>query len=74
MPIPMTSREIADDLTVRIRSGEYEPGSRLPILRELSELYSVSISTIQRALELTRERGYTVGSQGRGIYVVDKLP
>lgn len=71
MPIPMSSRQIADDLTARIRSGEYTPGEKLPTLREMAELYSVSISTIQRALELTRERGLTIGRAGAGVYVAD---
>lgn len=71
MPIPMSSRQIADDLSDRIRAGEYPAGSRLPTLRELAELYSVSVSTIQRALELTRDRGLTVGRAGSGLYVAE---
>ncbi|WP_036374337.1 GntR family transcriptional regulator [Micromonospora sp. ATCC 39149] len=71
MPIPMSSRQIADDLTARIRSSEYPPGSKLPSLRELADLYSVSVSTIQRALELTRDRGLTVGRAGAGVYVAE---
>ncbi|WP_330438845.1 winged helix-turn-helix domain-containing protein [Micromonospora sp. NBC_00821] len=71
MPIPMSSRQIADDVSDRIRAGEYPAGSRLPTLRELAELYSVSVSTIQRALELTRDRGLTVGRAGSGVYVAE---
>ena len=71
MPIPMTSRQIADELTARIRSREYAPGVQLPSLRELADLYSVSVSTIQRALELTKDRGLVVGSPGRGLFVVE---
>ncbi|MEU6204617.1 winged helix-turn-helix domain-containing protein [Micromonospora musae] len=71
MPIPMSSRQIADDLSARIRSGEYVPGEKLPSLKELAELYSVSISTIQRALELTRDRGLTIGRAGSGIYIAE---
>ncbi|MFF3866130.1 GntR family transcriptional regulator [Micromonospora sp. NPDC001898] len=74
MPIPMSSRQIADDLTARITAREYKPGTKLPSLRELSDLYSVSVSTIQRALELTRDRGLTVGRAGSGVYVVDEPP
>ncbi|WP_405107949.1 GntR family transcriptional regulator [Micromonospora sp. NBC_01405] len=74
MPIPMSSRQIADDLTARISGREYKPGTKLPSLRELSDLYSVSVSTVQRALELTRERGLTVGRAGSGVHVVDEPP
>jgi GntR family transcriptional regulator len=65
----MTSRQIADDLAARIESGEYPAGSQLPSIRELAELYSVSASTIQRALIHTHARGLTVGQSGRGIFV-----
>ncbi|KIR65868.1 MULTISPECIES: GntR family transcriptional regulator [Micromonospora] len=74
MPIPMSSRQIADDLTARINAREYQPGTKLPSLRELADLYSVSVSTIQRALELTRDRGLTVGRAGSGVYVADEPP
>ena len=70
-PIPMSSRQIADDLTSRIRAGQYPPGEKLPSLRELAGTYAVSVSTIQRALELTRDRGLTVGLAGRGVFVAD---
>jgi GntR family transcriptional regulator len=74
MPVPLSYREIADDLTGRIRAGEYPPGSRLPTLRELADLYSISVSTVQRALSLVEDRGLIVSPQGRGIFVVDELP
>lgn len=69
MPIPMSARAIADDLSDRIRTREYQRGERLPSLREFAEMYSVSVSTIQRALELTKDRGLVVSSQGRGLFV-----
>lgn len=74
MPVPMSARQIADDLSDRIRAREYTLGSKLPSLRELAGLYSVSVSTIQRALELVKDRQLVEGSPGRGIFVVDKLP
>ena len=74
MPVPPSSRDIADDLTARIRAGEYPPGSKLPTLRDLAAMYSVSVSTIQRALDRVEERGLIVSSQGRGTFVVDDLP
>ncbi|AYF26955.1 MULTISPECIES: winged helix-turn-helix domain-containing protein [Micromonospora] len=72
MPIPMSSRQIADDLTARIRGHEYQAGEKLPTLKELADLYSVSVSTIQRALELTRDRGLTIGRPGAGVYVAEQ--
>ncbi|SCF42887.1 regulatory protein, gntR family [Micromonospora matsumotoense] len=55
------------------RPHPYPPGSKLPSLRELADLHSVSVSTIQRALELTRDRGLTVGRAGAGVYVTEGL-
>lgn len=69
---PHTSyRDIADDLTDRIRRGEkgHQPGDMLPSLSELANLYSVSVSTAARAMGLLRDRGLTVGAQGKGVYV-----
>jgi len=73
MPVPMTNAQIANDLADRIRRGEYPPGSQLPTYAELADMYSVSISTIQRALERLKERGLIYGSQGRGLFVADPV-
>lgn len=72
VPVPMTNTQIADDLAERITRGEYPAGSRLPRLGELADMYGVSVSTVQRALDRLKERGLVIGSQGRGLYVVDQ--
>ena len=69
MPVPMTNVQIADDLADRIRRGEYPAGSQLPTMAELARIYSVSVSTVQRALERLKERGVVVGAPGRGLFV-----
>lgn len=71
-PERLTYREIADDLEARIASGEYPPGSPLPSYRQLSEMYSVSVTTAQSAMRLLRDRGLTESVLGRGTFVVDK--
>lgn len=71
MPIPMTNSAIADDLAERIGRGEYPPGTQLPRLAELAAMYSVSVSTVQRATDRLKERGLIVGSQGRGLFVAE---
>lgn len=68
--IPPTVREIAADLTDRIKSGEYPPGTRLPPARELADLYGVSVASVQRATTLLHERGLTIGRPGLGVYVL----
>nr|MDT0661624.1 winged helix-turn-helix domain-containing protein [Micromonospora sp. DSM 115978] len=74
MPVPMGFRAIAVDLQERIEKGEYEPGARLPSYPELATLYSVSVSTAQRAVGLLIERRWVVSSPGRGLFVPDELP
>ena len=72
MPIPTTGyREVADDLCARIQSGEYAAGTRIPSYSELAKLYSVSVTTIQRAILVLQAQGLLVGVQGRGVYVAE---
>lgn len=48
--------EIADDLRIRILSGELTPGSQLPTQVELMAAYKTTLMTIRRAIdELVRE-------------------
>jgi GntR family transcriptional regulator len=69
MPVPMSYREIAEDLAARIKAGEYKPGEMLPSYAGLADLYSVSRSTASRVYSITNDRGITVGSPGRGVFV-----
>lgn len=68
-PRRQSSREIADDMTTRIRSGEYPPGGELPSAAKIGEIYSVSKGTGERVLVLLRDRGLTVGVPGVGTFV-----
>ncbi|HEU5108998.1 MAG TPA: winged helix-turn-helix domain-containing protein [Micromonosporaceae bacterium] len=69
MTIPLNYRGIADDIAARIATGEYPPGAKIPSYSKLASLYSVSISTAQRAVMVLQERGLVVGAQGRGVFV-----
>ncbi|HEU4425292.1 MAG TPA: GntR family transcriptional regulator, partial [Pilimelia sp.] len=51
---------------------EYPPGSKIPSYSQLASLYSVSISTAQRAVIVLRERGLVQGAQGRGVFVRER--
>jgi GntR family transcriptional regulator len=69
----MTYRQIAEDLTRRIEAGEYaSTGGKLPSYKELADLYSVSVASIQRAIGLLNDRGTTVGVSGVGVWAADK--
>jgi DNA-binding GntR family transcriptional regulator len=69
MTVPLSYRGIANDIAERIAIGEYPAGSKIPSYRQLSELYSVSISTAQRAVMALEERGVVIGVPGRGVFV-----
>jgi GntR family transcriptional regulator len=69
MTIPLNYRGIADDIAARIATGEYPPGAKIPSYSQLAELYSVSVSTAQRAVMVLRERALVTGVQGRGVFV-----
>lgn len=69
MPVKLTYRQIADDLTERIRRGQYKPGEQLPSYTELAGLYSVSLATVARAYALLRDRGTVESAAGRGMFV-----
>lgn len=71
MPEHLTFRGIADDIADRIRRGEYPPGGQLPSTTALADLYSVSRSTVVRAVGLLHDRGLIRGEQGRGMYVAE---
>lgn len=70
----LTYMEIADDLQARIRAGEYAPGGRLPSYAQLAVLYSVSVSTAQRAITVLRVRGAVEGDPGVGVFVAEDAP
>jgi DNA-binding GntR family transcriptional regulator len=62
-------RQVADDLTADIRSGELPPGARLPSEVELAEIYGVARVTIRRAVAELRKDGLVVVVHGRGTFV-----
>ncbi|MBS1701113.1 MAG: LacI family DNA-binding transcriptional regulator [Armatimonadetes bacterium] len=64
-----TWREISDHIKNRIDSGEFNFGQKLPREAELGEEYSVSRSTIHRALELLESLGYVESRKRGGTYV-----
>jgi DNA-binding transcriptional regulator YhcF (GntR family) len=71
MPIRLTARQIADDLAVRIATGEYAPGARLPTYRELHDLYSIGVTTAAKVYALLQDRGIAVGYAGVGVFVAE---
>jgi len=66
-------RQLADLLRSAIERGEYAPGSVLPSEPELSQRYSVSRPTINRAVSILRSQGLVRVDRGRGT-IVREIP
>lgn len=61
--------QIAAYLRDRIINGDFEPGAKLPSLRQLEAQFGVAANTVRAAIAtLTRER-LVISEQGRGVIV-----
>ena len=63
---------VADDIRLKIESGDYPPGHKLPTLDELAETYQCSLAVIRRALDLLRHQGLVVTIHGKGSFVRER--
>ncbi len=64
-----TYEEVAEYLKGQIVSGIYQPGDRLPSLRELGEMLGVGQSTVREAVSSLKTMGLVVIRQGEGTFV-----
>ena len=65
-------RQIVDQLAELIRSGQLEPGSRLPSVRDLASELMVSLITTRRAYADLEAADLIVRRQGHGTFVADE--
>jgi DNA-binding transcriptional regulator YhcF (GntR family) len=63
------SSQIARQLAREIRAGRWEPGERLPSVRELKVSIGVAFNTILRAYAELVRSGLAYSVPGRGVYV-----
>ena len=59
---------VADQLSERLRQGEWRPGERLPTEHQLSDHYGVSRPTLRSALGQLESLGLTVTRHGLGTF------
>jgi GntR family transcriptional regulator len=62
-------RQLAEILVGRIKSGQYQPGQRIPTESELVEEFELARSTVRRAVGVLRESGLVHTVPQRGTYV-----
>lgn len=63
---------ISEQLREQIESGRYEPGERLPSEFDLGERFSVSRTTVRRAISNLIQQGLVTTQQGKGIFVAER--
>lgn len=60
--------QVADDLKSRILRMDFGSEGRLPNFKDLTEEYSVSMSTIKKSMQLLNDQNLVVSRVGRGTY------
>jgi GntR family transcriptional regulator len=63
------SKQIADELRNKIRSGEFPPRSRLPSITDLVQTHGVARVTALKVLRTLVDEGYARTERGWGTYV-----
>jgi len=63
--------QLREALSAALRRGDWKPGDRLPTETELTELTSLSLGTVQRALRDLVDDGLVVRNQGSGTFVAE---
>ncbi|MFJ2477746.1 GntR family transcriptional regulator [Streptomyces sp. NPDC087659] len=61
--------QIARDLRERIASGEYAPGTALPLMRDIAAEYGVSDITVRKAYGLLTREGLIESRRRTGVFV-----
>lgn len=65
-------QQIADKISTNIAAGIYLPGKRLPGVRQLSQQFGVSVSTIVQAQQQLEDIGLLTARPRSGYYVTQK--
>ncbi len=67
--------QIIDQIRLRIAVGDWQPGFKLPSIREMAISTRVSVITVKRAYQELENEGVIVTQQGKGSFVaqVDDL-
>jgi DNA-binding transcriptional regulator YhcF (GntR family) len=64
--------QLAWALRSRIRDGRFEPGQRLPGLREVAEATGVNVNTVRTVYQRLEQEGLIDSQQGSGTFVASK--
>ncbi len=64
--------QIIDEMTMRIASGAYQPGEKLPSVRDLAMDAGVNPNTMQRALADLERKGLVYSERTNGRFVTEE--
>src|SRR5690554_2597145 len=67
----MQYNNVQENIKSKISSGEYGAGDRIPSERKLCELFSVSRTTVRKAIEELVRTNYLIKRHGKGTFVVN---
>ena len=69
-PIPLY-RQVADQLTAKIRRGDFIPGQRIPSEHQLAAAYGIGRPTARQAIDLLVRKGLLTRRRGSGTFVCE---
>ena len=61
--------QLMEQLKYHIESGAWEPGDKLPTVREMAQALRINYNTVRMAYQELERQGYLVSEQGRGTFV-----
>lgn len=70
-PIPLY-RQLADIILLKIRSGEYPPGLKIPSEHSLAADYNIGRPTVRQATEMLIRKGMLTRKRGSGTFVCEE--
>jgi DNA-binding LacI/PurR family transcriptional regulator len=59
-----------NSIKTAIKNGEFDGSNKLPEMQELVQRYSVSITTVFRAVQLLKKEGIIHAVRGKGLFIV----
>lgn len=71
---PFTKVKIVEMIIELIQTGELIPGTKIPSLREMAQLLSVTISTVHKSYKQLQDEKYLKVLPADGTYINDILP
>jgi GntR family transcriptional regulator len=70
-PVPLY-HQLADIILTKIRSGEYQPGTRIPSENNLAKSYGIGRPTARQATDLLIRKRMLIRKRGSGTFVQKK--